>query len=108
MVEAGKELDGDWVLVCIEIANENRISLNQLLIDYRNLPPYSEQFKYQFVEWKEYIKPTVLGEDDPIKEFQFTINKKGEQAAVAIRQSGHADIYSNGAYLNSATTWEHE
>ena len=95
----GVDNDRDFVQVYIEIAKENKISINELRIKNGCLPPY--KFEYQFIEWREYIHRAHL--NDPIERYQFVFNKHNRHAGVAKRKSGGFDIYYNGNYIDTAT-----
>lgn len=92
----------DFILVFIEIAGQNLISINELVVQDGYLKPY--EFKYQFVEWREFVErktPT----NDPIVDYQFVFKRGNIHAGAAVRESGHFDIYYNGNLIDSPANY---
>lgn len=89
----------DFVHVFLEVAKENKISSNMLEVSTASLPPY--RFEYKLVEFREYTpRRNDRHQDDPIKKYKFVFDKKGFQAAVALRKSKQFDIYHNGNWID--------
>lgn len=60
----------DFIHVMIEY--ENKITINKLVIADGDLPPY--EFKYQFIEIREYIPRFGIWKNDPVEKYKFIIN----------------------------------
>jgi len=91
----------DFILVYLEIPKDNMISINGLVIEEGCLLPF--EFKYKMVEWREYSPRNIKDyRYDPIKKYQAVFDHKGKHAAVALRESGAVDIYSDGYFIDSA------
>lgn len=83
----------------IEIEGQNKISINKLLIRDGDLPPY--QFKYEFIELKEYIPREDGWVRDPVAQYKFVYNRDNIHVGVAKRQSAAFDIYYDGNFIDS-------
>jgi hypothetical protein len=69
------------VHVYIEIPNQNKISINEIVIDDMNLPPYD--FKYQLIEFREYINDFSEKDQDEIEKYQFIFTNENTHIGVA-------------------------
>lgn len=57
--------DNRLVHVYIEVPKQNKISINEIVVEDVNLPPY--EFKYDLEEFREYVN--VDRDEDPITKY---------------------------------------
>jgi hypothetical protein len=72
------------VHVYIEVPDENKISINEIVVDDANLPPY--KFEYSLVEFREYV--SVSRKADKIVQYQFVFTNDNLHIGVAMKESG--------------------
>ena len=95
---SGKKL----VHVYIEVPQENKISINEIVVEDKDLPPYDKPiFKYKLIEFREFINERAVKDyGDEIDQYQFIFTENNTHVAVARKKSGCFDIYMNGNWID--------
>lgn len=87
MALTNQSIEKDFVNLFIEMPDYNKISINELRVSSKNLPPY--KFSYELVQWREYTgRQRTWTEPDPITTYRQVFTKEGMHVGVAVRASG--------------------
>lgn len=75
---------------------DNQIDFNMLKINNKAI---GDDFDYEFTQYREVVPRN--DRFDPVTKFSYSVNKWGDLAALALRESSKLDIYYNCARISS-------